>query len=97
MSKKIPALVVLAALGTEVALNELHEPAVHQQPHVESEVRSPVENRVTADANNLPPATGGVIEQISATPTPHRKDAPVQPHIESGGNPITDFTLNQIA
>jgi hypothetical protein len=34
MDKKIPAILVLAALGTEVVFNEHHEPAVHQ-PHVE--------------------------------------------------------------
>jgi hypothetical protein len=102
MGKKVPAIIVLAALGSEVVFNENHESAVHQ-PHVETDLRSPVEIKATANASILPPATGGVINQIgsdtvSAAPMHAlRKEAPVQLHIEGGGRDVTDFTLSQLS
>lgn len=101
MGKKVPVVIALAALSSEFVFNERHEPAVHQ-PHTEVDLKMPVATKVTANASVLPPATGGRIHQIGSSslslPTHEpRKDAPVQPHIEGGGNDITDFTLNQIA
>jgi hypothetical protein len=97
MAKKVPAILVLAALGTEVVFNEHHEPAVHQ-PHVEIDLKLPANTEVTASISGG--ASGGTRAQsmtVTITPNP-TKDAPTQPHIEGGGNgnPVTDFELNQL-
>jgi hypothetical protein len=94
MDRKIPAIVVLAALTTEVVADELHH-AIHSQPHVETGVNAPA---------NSPTATmsGGPGRAVSATGTltPNEDRLAAQPHIEpnSGTGPAaTGIDLNQIA
>ena len=61
MEKKIPALVVLAALTTEAILVERHHDGV-QPPHIETDVKLPVE-MITTNASGA----SGVGPAVSAT------------------------------
>ena len=69
MEKKIPALVVLAALATEAILVERHHDGV-QPPHIETDVKLPVETITTANAGGASgggavPTTGSALTQTS--------------------------------
>ena len=95
MEKKIPALVVLAALTTEAILVERHHDGV-QPPHIETDVKSPVETITTVNANG----GSGTGPAVSATGvlTANDDSDRIQPHIEPSGPPqITDFTLDQLS
>jgi hypothetical protein len=93
MEKKIPALVVLAALTTEAILVERHHDGV-QPPHIETDVKLPVETITTANAGG----GSGAGPAVSATGVLSSNDHShrIQPHIEpSGPVPTTGSTLTQ--
>jgi hypothetical protein len=95
MEKKIPALVVLAALTTEAILVERHHDGV-QPPHIETDVKTPVETITAANASGASGA--GRAASASLTLTPNDDSHRIQPHIEPPGPPqITDFTLDQLS
>jgi hypothetical protein len=78
MDKKIPAIIVLAALGSEVVFNEHHEPAVNQ-PHVATDIKPPIE---TVSETKASGPAGANSATLTITPN---KEAPIPPHIEGGG------------
>jgi hypothetical protein len=80
MDKKIPVIVVLATLTTEIVLGEHHE---HLAPAIQR----------AGETEAKPPAV--VVKKKSALSSNHHS-APAQPHIEpSGSGPfqIVDFTF----
>jgi len=93
MEKKIPALVVLAAITTEAILVERHHDGV-QPPHIETDVKTPSETITTANASGA----SGAGRAVSATGvlTSNDDSDRIQPHIEpSGPVPTTGSTLTQ--
>ena len=96
MDKKIPAIVVLAALTTEIVLGEYHEHSALAPQHVETEVKPPAVVVHKAKSSSA----GGTAVSASGVLTSNDHSAPVQPHIEppgSGPFPVVDFTLSQIS
>jgi hypothetical protein len=97
MDKKIPAIVVLAALTTEIVLGEHHEhSALVPQEHVETGVKPPAVIVDKAKSSG----GGGVAVSASGVLTANDHSPLAQPHIEPPGPlppPATGFSINQIS
>jgi hypothetical protein len=95
MDKKIPAVVVRAALTTEIVLGEHHEhPALVPQQHVETDIKPPAGIVDKAKSSG----GGGVAVSASDVLTSNDRSLPAQPHIEPPGPlppPATGFPIDQ--